>query len=338
MTQAATIFLVLAVHAQIDSLGPSAVPYFQPPAVPNYYTVQILAAPVENRQVLLAVYESQRAGGHLVYYYPKRVDGRQYLRLRTGIFQTPAQARAYAEQLRAKEGLDGFVAKAEIAVAHFRDEFRIVTTPSGIWLVSATSAKEVYAPTHGQIDLEHTAPRISPDGRDIAFYEDRRLVRITLGTGAVRVLRESASGDDLLHCIVRWSPDGRYLAYLDTVAWEFPTRLWIARADGTENRCLITDETQQTKVKSFEWHPYRNRIFYVTGPTHGTVSLGGSLCGIDLDGTRRTLVEAELSQGTEVLSEFRIANGLLEYRTVRHHADGREPQYSLHRRPLRDLE
>lgn len=338
MTQVATIGMVLAIHTQIGSLALSALPRFPADDAKPGYTIQILAAPLANRQALLAVCESLRAKGHLAYYYPKRVDGRQYLRLRTGIFETPAQARARAKELKEKEGFDGFVATADVAVGRFKNQFRIVTTPSGIWLVSGTSAREVYAPARGQIDLERTSPRISPDGRDIAFYEDHRIVRVTLDTGAVRVLREAGSEDHLLHSIVRWSPDGRSLAYLDTVEWELPTRLWIMRADGTEGRCLINDETHQTKVKSFEWHPYKNRILYVSGPTHGTVSLGGSLCGIDLDGARRTLVPADLSQGVEVLSEFRIANGIVEYRIVHHDADGKEPRYSLHKRTLGELD
>jgi dipeptidyl aminopeptidase/acylaminoacyl peptidase len=199
-------------------------------------------------------------------------------------------------------------------------------------------AREIYAPARGRIDLEHTAPRVSPDGDAIAFYEDYRIVRVALDTGAVRVLREAACEDDLLHSTVRWSPDGRYLAYLDAVEWELPTKLWIMQADGTENRCLIADETRQTKVKSFVWHPYRNRILYVSGPTHGTVSLGGDLCCIDLDGTRRTLVAAELSRGTEVLAEFRVADGLLEYRIAHHSTDGKEPRYSWHKRTLSELD
>jgi hypothetical protein len=332
------MYLVLAIHLQIGPPVLSALPRFAAEDLTTYYTIQILAARVENRQAVLALHESLRVKGHLVYHYPKRVGGRQYLRLRTGVFDSLARARAHAEELRQKEGLDGFVAKAEVAVVRFKDQFRVVTTPSGIWQVSGASAKEIHAPARGQIDIEHTAPQISPDGRDIAFYEDYRIVRITLDTGAVQVLRKAASPDDLLHSVVRWSPDGRYLAYLDAVAWEFPTRLWIMRVDGTEGRCLINDETRQTKVKSFAWHPYRNRIFCVSGPTHGTVSRGGSLCCVDLDGTRRTLVEAELSQGTEVFSEFGMARGLLQYRLVHHRPDGSEPQYSLHEQPLDEID
>lgn len=326
--------IAIAVHATMVAL--SALPHFPAERDDRFYTVQILATSEENRQTLLSIHESLREKGRLVYHYPKRINGRRYWRLRTGVFEQAAQAKVYAETLK-KEGFDGFVARADVAVTAFKDRFRIVTTPGGIWLAQGSSAKELYAPRE-QIDIEYATPRISPDGAAIAFYADRRIVRVTLETGAVQVLREAASDDDLFHSVVRWSPDGRSIAYLDLAEWELPTRLWIMRADGTENRCLIGDETRQTRVKSFEWHPYKNRVFYVSGPTYGTVSLGGTLCCIDLDGTRRTLVEAELSRGIEVLAEFRIANGLLEYRIVHHDADGREPQYALHKRPLSELD
>jgi hypothetical protein len=332
------MYMVLAIHTQMGSLAAFAIPRFPPDNLKPCYTVQVLAVPAANRQAVLTVSESLRAQGRFVYYYGKRVDGRQYVRLRTGIFESQAQARAYADELREKEGLDGFIAQADVGVARFKDQFRIVTTPSGVWLVSGTSVKELYAPARGQVDMEHTAPQISPDGAAVAFYADRKIVRVTLNTGAVQILREAASDDALLQSIVRWSPDGRYLAYLDVVEWELPARLWIMRADGTENHCLVGDETKQTKVKSFEWHPYQNRIFYVSGPTHGTVSLGGSLCCAELDGTRRTLVQADMSQGTEILSEFRIASGVLQYRIAQHNPDGKEPQYSLHKRALRELD
>jgi len=327
--------IAIAVHATMVAL--SALPHFPAERADRFYTVQILATSIENRQALLSIHDSLREKGRLVYYYPKRVNGRRYWRLRTGIFEQAAQAGTYAEMLK-KEGFECFVARADVAVTTFKDRFRIVTTPSGIWLAQGSSARELYAPAREQIDLGYTAPRISPDGTAIAFYADRRIVRVTLETGAVQILREAASDDDLFHSVVRWSPDGRYIGYLDVAEWELPTRLWIMRADGTENRCLVGDETCQTKVKSFEWHPYKNRFFYVSGPTYGTVSLGGHLCCIDLDGTRRTLVEAELRGGIEVLAEFRIASGLLEYRIAHHNADGKEPQYTLHKRPLSELD
>lgn len=338
MTHIATIYIALTISTEINSLALSAIPRFAPEESGRYYTVQIMATPAENPQTLLAVYRSLRDKGHLVYYYPKHVGDRQYLRLRAGIFESPARAKAYAEELKRQEGLDFFIAQADVAVARFKDQFSIVTTPSGIWLAAGASARELYVPIRGRIDMERTTPQIAPDGTAIVFWADSRIMTVTLNTGEARILRQAASDDELLNSVVRWSPDGRYITYLDTTEWELPARLWIMRADGTENRCLVGDTTGKTKVKSFQWHPREDRVFYVVGPTHGTVSLGGSLCTIDLGGRNRTIVEANSAERMEVLSEFRIADGRLQYRTVHHNADGGEPQYSLHERALNELD
>lgn len=332
-----TISIALGISVQIAPLALSAIPGVRAEAARKCYTVQVLAAPIENKQAMLSVYESLRDKGRLVYYYPKRVGERQYLRLRAGIFESQDRAREHAEALK-NEGFAPFVAEAEVAVTRFKNEFNIVTTPSGIWLVTNSSARELYAPAQGLIDRRHTTPQIAPDGAAIAFYAAGQIVKVTLHTGDPQVLVETAPEENLFNSIVQWSPDGRYLAYLDAVEWELPTRLWVMRPDGTERRCLIGDATTQTKVKSFQWHPNKDRIFCAVGPTYGTVSLGGSLCCITLDGVHRTLVEASADSGIEVLPDFRIADGLLHYRTVQHDPDGSEFQYASHQRAIGDLD
>ncbi len=332
-----TIGIALGISAQIAPLVLSAISGVHAEAARKYYTVQILAAPVENKQAMLSVYESLRDKGRLVYYYPKRVGERQYLRLRAGVFESQDRAREHAETLK-NEGFAPFVAEAEVAVTRFRNEFNVVTTSSGIWLVTDSSARELYAPAQGLIDRRHTTPQIAPDGAAIAFYTAGQIMKVTLRTGDIQILAGTAPEENLFNSIVQWSPDGRYVAYLDAVEWELPTRLWVMRPDGTERRCLIGDATTQTKVKSFQWHPDRDRIFYVFGPTYGTVSLGGNLCDADLDGAHRTLVEASADSGIEVLPDFRIVDGLLHYRTVQHDPDGSEFQYASGQRAIGELD
>lgn len=338
MTRVSTICVAMAISVQIASLALAA-PLRPPAAGPKkYYTIQILAVAAGNKQTILPIYESLRAKGHFVYYCPADVGDRRRLRLRTGLFESPEQARTHAQQMRQNEGFDPFIAEADVAVTRFRNLFSIVTTPSGIWLVTDSSARELYAPAQGLIDRRHTTPQIAPDGAAIAFYAAGQIVNVTLRTGDAQILAETTSEENLFNSIVRWSPNGRYVAYLDAPEWELPTKLWIVRSDGTENRCLIGDATTQTKVKSFQWRPDKDRIFYVVGPTYGTVSLGGSLCCITLDGARRTLVEASADSGIEVLPDFRIAEGFLHYRTVQHDPDGSEFQYASHQRAIGEFD
>ncbi|MBN2130750.1 MAG: SPOR domain-containing protein [Sedimentisphaerales bacterium] len=294
-----------------------------------YYTVQVLAAPVENEQALQSAYKSLRDEGHLVYYCPARVGERRYLRLRTGLFANRTQAQARARELKKENGFDGFVARAGVFVDSLNRGFDVVTTPSGIWRKIGISATELYHFSSCFNEAPDCPARISPAGTHIAFYHDNKIMTINLSTSRAMILREGTRPDELLHSIVRWSPDGRHIAYLDAVAWELPTRLWVMRSDGTNNRCLVRDETGQTKVKSFLWHPRENRIFYVAGPTHGTVSVGGSLYGTDLAGDRKKIVPAGIEDGEEVFSEFRIADGTLYYKIAHFDEDRQEKQYTL---------
>ena len=305
---------------------------------PRCYTVQILSVSAERRPVLLATCESLKEKGYLVYYCRKRIGGRQYLRLRTGVFTNPSEARAYAEEFRKKEGFDYFIAEADGSIDYFRNRFCVFTTPSGIWLKSTTRVRELYKPADGELDTEHTAARISPDGLAVAFYESQRIVKVEISTGKAHTLRQADHEDELLNSIIRWSSDGRHIAYLDAVEWERPTRLWIMRSDGTDNRCLVADDTSKIRVKSFLWHPRRNRIFYVAGPTHGTVSVGGSLCCADLNGTRRRIVAAGLAEATEVCSDFAITEDTLCYRVAHFNAESRVHEYTHHRLSLDELD
>jgi len=297
--------------------------------VREYYTVQVLAAPAENERALLRTYRSLRNQGNLAYYGPAHVGERRYLRLRTGLFESRTQAQACAQRLAKKKGFNCFVARASVFVDSFDDRFQVVTTPSGIWRRAAGSAEELHS---FQPLLEQAADcpaRISPTGTHVAFYHDNKIMTIDLRTGRPTTLREGTRPDELLHSIVRWSPDGRHIAYLDAVAWELPTRLWVMGSDGTNNRCLVGDDSGQTKVKSFLWHPRENSLFYVAGPTHGTVSVGGSLCCTGLDGNRKKIVPARGANGEEVFREFRIADGSLYYKIARFDENRQEKQYTL---------
>ena len=72
-----------------------------------------------------------------------------------------------------------------------------------------------------------------------------------------------------------------------------------------------------------------NRIFYVSGLTHGTVSVGGSLYCTELAGDRKKIVPANIENGEEVFREFRIAGGTLYYKIARFDENRQDKQYTL---------
>ena len=301
-----------------------------PDQLPRHYTVQVLSVPAERELPFLATCETLRRKGYLVYHCRAVIDGRTYLRLRSGVFRSRAEADAYGRQLRDAEGFDYFVTETDGFVNYLDGRTFVFTTPSGIWLQSGDSARRLYSPADGHIDTDGTRARIAPDGSAIAFYEDQAILTLDIDSGDVRVLRQATSDRELLNSVVRWSPDSQYLAYLDVAEWELPTKLWLMRRDGRDRRRLVADPTGRTRVKSFLWHPRENGIFYVAGPTHGTVSVGGTLYSTDLAGRRTVIAAASPDQRKEVHSTFRIAGDTLHYRIAHFDGNGQVRHYTSH--------
>jgi len=299
-----------------------------------YYTVQILSVPAVRSDRVLRAYDDLKARGHLVYCRHAYVHERAYTRLRAGFFRDRHAAEACAETLRDKEGLHGFVTQADLAVASFGEAFDIVTTPNDLWLLSQGSLRPLYHFDSIEAAATCSTIAIGPDGRTIAFACDNRILRIDLDRDTTTTLAKGQSEDALFRCTLAWSPDGRHIAYLDRVGWELPTRLWIMRSDGDANHCLAGDDTGRTRVKSFRWHPSRLELFYVSGPTHGTVSVGGSLYRVNLQGRRDLLVPACLAERTEVCRQFRIAGDQIHYRIAHFDPDYQEITYTTQTAPL----
>lgn len=299
-----------------------------------YYTVQILSVPAAGRSRVLEIYEALKAKGHLVYCRNAYVHERIYVRLRAGAFKDRQEAHAYAETLREQEGFDGFVAQANLSVESFGQAFDIVATPNDIWFQSDTSLRLLYHFGAAEAAATRTAVRICPAGRDIVFSHDNKILKVNVQTAAVTVLKQGQGEEALFESLLAFSPDGRHIAYLDKAGWELPTSLWVMRSDGSEDRRLVGDATGRTRVKGLQWHPHKDELFYVSGLTYGTVSVGGSLYRVDLGGRKELLVSACTTERTEVCSDFHIADGQVHYRLAHFDADYQVKAYTAHQIPI----
>lgn len=331
--------LRLALIAMCLVLGPSGVGAEEPAVgvsrkADPWYTIQVQSAPAAARSRLLETYVHLKAKGHLVYCRDAHVHDRAYVRLRAGLFGARDEAQQYAETIRKSEGFDYFIAQTDLAVESFGDVFDVVATPNDIWFRSDTSLRALYHFDTVQEAMTCSGIRICPAGRRIVFSCDNRIMKIDVRDGSTLVLRQGETEDALFQSILAWSPDGQYIAYLDRTGFEQPTRLWIMRSDGSQARRLIGDNTGRTRVKSVRWHPSGNELFYVSGPAHGTVSVGGSLHRVDLHGHREIVIRSSHSERTEVSSRFRVVDDAVHYRLAHFDEDYQVRQYSTHILPI----
>ncbi len=295
------------------------------------YTVQIQSAPATQRERLRETYEALKAKGHLVYCRDAWIHERAYVRLRVGLFTSSEEAGRYGETIHEQEGFDYFVARANLSIESFGTAFDVITTANDIWFRSDTCLRPLYHFDTAEASMTCSGIAVSPTGRCIAFSCDNKIVKIDLQDDSITVLKTGHCDDSLFNSVLAWSPDGRHIAYLDAMGWELPTKLWIMQSDGNNDRRLVGDDTGQTRVKSLQWRPSGQEVFYVSGPAHGTVSAGGSLCGVGLGGRGRVVVPACAAERTEVCSEFRIVGNEIHYQLAHFDAQCQVRQHTAHK-------
>ncbi len=115
-------------------------------------------------------------------------------------------------------------------------------------------------------------PRVSPDGRRVAFvltgidseanaYTSSIWVAETDDPGSVRPLTNPAGDDPVRETMPRWSPDGRRLAFASNR--DGATRLWIIDPDGGEAKRV---GEQSGNLAGLTWSPRGNALAFTSAP------------------------------------------------------------------------
>lgn len=228
---------------------------------------------------------------------------------------------------------------ANVFVDTYRNRFEVITTPSAIWLKRGNRIREVY-PLHSK-DFEanydflpdETQAVISPSGKEILFYFDSKIIKVHLKSSRRTILGNGNNSSP------QWSYRGDLIGFMDEREFETKTSLWVMRTDGTRKHCLVKHqfgEKSLNTVKSFRWHPSRNLIIFVEGYTWGTVTFGGNIYGVDMQGNRKTLVVAN-SKMEEISSDIYISNDSLIYQIVHFKNNYMDTTLTTHKVPLSDL-
>lgn len=309
-------------------------------AADKLYSIQVRAVPMAEKADGMATYRALRDKGYLVYTYKTDIDGKPWLRVAVGVFDGIDEVAAFGESFSAKEKQDHFVAAAPVRITA-AEGGDFVITPSALWTRQSGKVREVLA-------FDDPAPRgfaapsgielkPSPDGKAVAFQYGTRVYAAHLGddeakriSGDTEFPAEHIYGPD-----PHWSPSSRYVAFHDFLEFEVNTGLWVARADGGELRRLV--DYNQYAVKGFVWHPTEDRVFFVKSYSMGTVSVGGPIQSVDMDGAIKTVLDPDGEARQELTGPLEIRDGYLHYRRVQFDDNWNNKTYTDERAPLSDL-
>ncbi len=143
--------------------------------------------------------------------------------------------------------------------------------------------------TFGSADI--SSPAWSPDGNRIAFVlnkveHSKRVYVYELATGQSRRVTDAPatnSGNPIDDLMPSWSPDGARLAF---VRVNFVSSVRTVRADGSDERTVVAEDSNGRQPLWPAWSPVTDRIAYLVDwqPPYD-VETDGSLRTIDPNGT-----------------------------------------------------
>jgi len=207
----------------------------------QYYSVQVKAYPQNEFEKALNLYNELKNKNYLVYYYKTKIDGDWWIRMRLGCFLNKTEAYNFGQLIKDEQDLEFIVTEGNVLVDQYKNQFKVITTPSGIWLQSGSNVAELYSFSPNLYNagiLRETRALVSPLGEDIVFLYDHKIIKCNIITKERDIL-VSEINKELIGSSPQWSPDGRYIAYMDCYEWEMRTNLWIIKSDGSGDTCIV---------------------------------------------------------------------------------------------------
>ncbi len=198
------------------------------------------------------------------------------------------------------------------------DTRHFISAPNTVWQVSHGSVKELFNRYEVSAENRNWGQRgllsFSPNDSLIGIVYTHSIHVLNLVTGD-HWYEEATSERRFEDAWAKWSPSGDYLAYLTNNYWESRSALGVFDKDH-QFRCLVDpyEFPGQQRVKNFAWHPQRDLVFFILGYAYGTLSIGGSIYGVDMSGETKLLIAHDRSKSQEIAWNIQAERDTLKYR------------------------
>lgn len=289
------------------------------------YSIQVASFPAQSKAAVLALYDSLKQYGELVYYEKVRIDKKgEWIRVKIGMFESYELAGALEGKLIHECRQDAFITKSTLLIRRFGDDFAI-KTPNALW--AKLDGKFVECFNFGEVLFytdkgyhnwaDYTQPFFTPDKKQLIYEFDNKIYLTDTDSLTITILNIKNAHYNrhigIVNSVPQMSPSGKYIAFISDNLWESESHLWLYSKDSTYK---IVNATSSLSVKNFRWHPQQDIIFYVFGFPFGTISVGGDIYATDTMGNQVKLIKSYQKINEEISMDIEIDEEYLYYKNV----------------------
>jgi hypothetical protein len=320
--------LMAVIAAIIFTVSASA---FDPVHGEKFYTLKVKAEYMGESMLCHDACVLLQKDGFMAYC----IKGEKIAETFSGIYETEKQAQEAAAVLMEKYGMTSkVVLTSAVSTVPFEGGL-LINAPTGIWLNKGMQFKKIF--DYGycrdvRMMIEENKVSISPTGREIVFYFEGAIHKVSLETGKDNILVQGLLNPGLpCRPDPKWSPDGSRIAFMEEYGLGTGAGIRVLKSDGSGGMCLLDNRNSAMHVASFEWHPEKNVIYFVASDAGKRVPVDGKLCMIGLDGkVKDVLVPAA---GKEIDRHFKFQGNkiIISENTYR---PGMDDNYASHEKVI----
>jgi len=293
------------------------------------YVIQAASFPVASKDSAMSLYNRLKASGKFVYFRKTKIKNKgEWIRIRTGLFDSYADAAQAGLQIRLETERDVFITSDTLIIRKYDSDYAI-KTPNAVWV--KLNGKYIECFHFGEIFLDnirendfwadYTQPFLSPDKREVLFEYNRKIYDIDILTGKKTVFQFDEDSNTLLsiaNSMPQKSPSGHYIGFIDANLWESNSNFYLTDLSNADSTRKLLRAGNGNAVKNFVWYPNSDIIFYVLGYAMGTVTVGGDIYVTDVEGNFVKLIESNRDKKEEITMDISVDKDFLYYKVAQH--------------------